>query len=548
MLRVAALQFAVQPHAERNLTSCLTLIECAAREHGAKLIVLPEFSHHVAVGEERAQQVAVAMEGPFLSALRAACGQFDVHLVVGVSLQTDEQVTSSALLFAPDGALLARWDGQNFRSDLAESDGPGVSPALVVQTEIGQLGLCLGRDLASMETVRALAVGGAELVCALFAPESGSEMAVHLAARAAESRVFLVGAGAPAASSEVTTGPGPSQIVAPDGRLLATARDCGEAIIVADLALELARDKLLPDGTDIFALRRSELFRPLPGKVVRDRGGEADHGEPLEVAVLCAVDAGSTEGAIESVASFVRELAQQGVELVVLPELFCFEGGQVVDADAAADWFQPAVRRLAEACAGTGTHVVTSLVERTQAGFGHVGVVVGHAGVVARAGQQHVPPRHAWASPAVRFGLLPLPWGKVGILVGEDALVPEAVGALSLRGAELLVAPLGLGEPAGVLTMLTASALQNGVPLVAAMRPTEVGGGILLDPASGQAAQRSAPDQAVLRGRVRRLAQRIGLTDRPYRVAQALVSVPGQTVSHSRAASDIASSRLGVDS
>src|SRR4051812_20499578 len=125
MLRVAALQFAVLPDTEQNLTCCLQLIERAVREHGAQLIVLPEFSNHTPVtGDvDEARRAATTLEGRFLSALRAACSEHSVHLVVGVSLLSDEQVTSSALLFSADGSLLGRADRQVLSSGLATCHG-----------------------------------------------------------------------------------------------------------------------------------------------------------------------------------------------------------------------------------------------------------------------------------------------------------------------------------------------------------------------------------------------------------------------------------------
>lgn len=520
MLRVAAIQLTVLPDTERNLTSCLSLIERAAREHGAQLVVLPEFANHSPVLDDavHARRVAVTPDGPFLGALRAACIAHKLHLVVGVSLLTDDQLTSSALLYGPDGALLGRADRQILSSELSVCHHSGAPAALVVQTEIGQLGLCVGRDAAALDTMRALALAGAELVCAPFGPESARDLSIHLAARACENRVFLVAAGVSAAG-EPSLLADCSQVLAPDGSALSLAANREECLLAVELDLSQALDKRRSDETDLYGRRRTELHRPVPRKVSRERLSEGIT-EPVAVGLLSRVDAGSVEQAIESAAGFVRELAQQGAQLVVLPELFCFAEGRVDDPETAAGWFQPAARRLAEACADTPTHVVTSLVERASPGFSHVGIVIGHAGIVARAGQLHVPARHGWATPARRFELLPLPWARVGILVGEDAIVPEAARALARLGAELLIAPLGAAEPRAALISLTAAALENGLSVAAATRSTEGGGSFVVNPTESLVPTCASAEEAVLHATVVRTVRAVPF-DRSQRAAPA---------------------------
>ncbi len=61
----------------------------------------------------------------------------------------------------------------------------------------------------------------------------------------------------------VLHGAGESQVVAPDGTVVAIAPRTGEAIVVADIDVALADDKTRPDGTDVMRSRRPELYAPL---------------------------------------------------------------------------------------------------------------------------------------------------------------------------------------------------------------------------------------------------------------------------------------------
>jgi predicted amidohydrolase len=526
MIRVAALQFAAEADAAANLAGILARIDAAVREQGANLLVLPEFSNcpPQLQPEGDARATAATWDGPFLTALREACGRHALHLVVGVSLLAEQDlVTSSALLIGPAGELLARADRQVLNPELARSYAPGTRIPEVVETPLGRLGLCVGRDAAAMETGRLLALSGAQLLCACLGPESGRDVSLHVAARAAENRLFVVAASPPAGrgSESPAQALDCSQIFAPDGTALAVATPHEACTVMAEVDPAQADHKLRADGTHVLALRRPELYRPL---LFRPRFEHDAPFESIEVALLSNVDAGSVEGAIESAACFVRDLAAQGATLIGLPELFCFERGLIEDAADAARWFVPAVRRLAEACAGRPTHVVTSLVEETDGVFRHMGLVIGHAGVVMRAPQLHVPARHSWAVATGRLQIVPLPWGKLGVLVGEDAIVPEAARALALLGADVLMVPGSAGEPWEAAVGASALAIENELGVAVAMRETESGGSMIVDPIQREGPLRATKEQALLFAALSRPADRRLLRERPQHLASSLVA------------------------
>jgi predicted amidohydrolase len=55
---------------------------------------------------------------------------------------------------------------------------------------------------------------------------------------------------------------GQSQIVGPDGEVIASSDSEEEAVVLRDIDLSDARDKLITENNDLFADRRPEFYNP----------------------------------------------------------------------------------------------------------------------------------------------------------------------------------------------------------------------------------------------------------------------------------------------
>jgi len=498
MFRVAALQFASTDDVDHNLATCLRMIDSAADVYQAELMVLPEFCNHISWYDDRehALRVAVTLDGPFLSAIAARAHRHRATIVINCSVKrADDLITVTSLMYGPEGQLLAEADKQTLMGHENVWFARAEKTAPIIDADKARIGLYPCRDGVTMETPRCLALRGAQVMCNSLNSFALDEASLHVPARAAENRVFVVAANKvgpliPAHLLETVSaatfipvpfldGAGESQIVAPDGRVLAKGPRTGEAVVAVDIDPSEADSKVRPDGTHLFEARRPELYRAI-GMKPREMPFEPA-ASTLEVAAISIVDTTSIESAIVSAAEQLQALAQDGAELVVLPELFCFEGGRVTDTDIAAAFFVRAVRALAEACAGTKTHVVTSLVERVGPDFFHMGVLIGQAGIVARQPQLHIPARHSWARPGRRLEVFRLTWGKLAILVGDDMIFPELAKVAALNGVHLLAAPCDLAEPWEIELGLRSRSAENRVCIAMATRPREVGQSALFD-------------------------------------------------------------------
>ena len=338
------------------------------------------------------------------------------------------------------------------------------------------------------ETPRGLALSGADILCNSLNSFALDEASLHVPVRAAENRVFVVAANKcgpliPEALLEPVSkatsipvrflnGAGESQIVAPDGRVLAMAPREGEAVIFADIDPRQARDKRRPDGTDRFAVRRPELYAPIGEDPATRASTTHRAAETLEVAVV--LPHGSGASAIDEAAALVATATADGVELVVLPELFCFEKGVVTDPIQALGRSQLAIDALAHACKN-GARVVASLVTHDGGNHRLSGVVIGAEGVEWAQPMLHRCKRHDWATPGDALRTHDLPWGRIAVFPGDDSIQPELARLAAIAGADVLAVPFAAQESWEVATGLLERSAENRMCLVAATEQGPLG-------------------------------------------------------------------------
>jgi predicted amidohydrolase len=235
--------------------------------------------------------------------------------------------------------------------------------------------------------------------------------------------------------------------------------------------------KLRPDGTDVFKARRPALYAPLAHKPQDTRTYRVG-AESALVAVFQPSAVG--EAAIDEAAQAVRDAGTRGVRLLTLPEMFCFEQGRTHDPLAGALLSARAVAALTEACKDAGDLcVATSLVIEEQSGLCHSGVLISKTGILLAQGQLHRTERHPWSKLADAIKIEPLPWARLALIVGDDAIYPETFRLAALQDAEVVALPFTLLERWEVDTGLLERSAENRVCLVAATRPTGFGASLI---------------------------------------------------------------------
>jgi predicted amidohydrolase len=250
---------------ERNLDACLARMEEAAAA-GAELLVLPECAipGYMFDSLEEAMPFAEEIPGPSTEALVGACRKLGMHVVCGLLERDGELLRNAAVLVGPDGLIGTYRKTHLPFLGVDRFVTPGEELA-VHDTPLGRIGVEICYDLRFPEVTRTLALRGADIVAhpTNFPMAAKVQTEVITRARAAENRIFLLTANR-VGKERWGEFCGWSQIVDPFGKRLAEAGEREEALLVAEIDLELARDKdyVIPGEYELYLFRdrRPELY------------------------------------------------------------------------------------------------------------------------------------------------------------------------------------------------------------------------------------------------------------------------------------------------
>ncbi|MGH2948626.1 MAG: nitrilase-related carbon-nitrogen hydrolase, partial [Solirubrobacteraceae bacterium] len=135
-----------------------------AFERGADVAVLPELLVPGYVADrERLLPLAEPIDGPTVTAWRAVAAAAGGHVAGGFCERAGDDLFNTAVLVGPDGIALHYRKLHLFAGE-KHAFRPGDRGLPVVVTPFGTVGVCVCYDLRFVETVRILALRGAELV------------------------------------------------------------------------------------------------------------------------------------------------------------------------------------------------------------------------------------------------------------------------------------------------------------------------------------------------------------------------------------------------
>lgn len=212
---------------EENLVKMSEMIGTIASQQKVDLIVFPEL---ITSGSELGVQfteVAQRIPGPTVNLIAQRANDYGIFIAFGmVSKEKVESVLyNSAVLVGPDGELVEVYNKVHLRGEERMAFREGYKMP-VAETEIGNIGLMLGYDLAYPEVARSLALDGADLLCVMTNWEAANidEFKTYVRARAYENSVYVVAANRVGEDVTLTFG-GESLIVGPRGEVFASLAD-----------------------------------------------------------------------------------------------------------------------------------------------------------------------------------------------------------------------------------------------------------------------------------------------------------------------------------
>jgi predicted amidohydrolase len=282
-LTVAAAQLGPSsPSKAQTVERLVGLLE-EAGTRGVELVCFPELS----LTPYFATKVHAAWDDFFEESLpspvtlplfQAVC-RTHMHCILPYAERENGDYYNSAVCIGPDGTLLSkyrkmyipgtvepRWEGLNILEKRYFTCGNlGFSVASLLKVRLGTL-ICYDRRFS--EGYRALALGGAELICVPYntpafgqPKKTGQETAeLLLRAGAIENQLFIVAAGK-AGVEDGAEYIGGSEIIAPNGQVLAKAQTEGDELVVA--TVDVDDIATLKNKWDLLADRRPQTYQQL---------------------------------------------------------------------------------------------------------------------------------------------------------------------------------------------------------------------------------------------------------------------------------------------
>jgi N-carbamoylputrescine amidase len=247
-LKIALVQQAVTPGKEANVARGLAALETAARA-GAQLVAYPELAFEPFFPQRPAAThkpwlSAETVPGPTTDRFAAAAREFGVVVVMNLYERDGERAFDCSPVIDADGTLLGRTRMVHITDySCFHEQGyytPGDTGAPVYATAAGAVAVAICYDRHYPEYMRALALGGADLV---VVPQAGAVGEWPEGLYEAEMRVaafqngYFIALCNRVGQEDCLTFAGESFVCGPDGTMIARAPSLQDAILYGDLDL-----------------------------------------------------------------------------------------------------------------------------------------------------------------------------------------------------------------------------------------------------------------------------------------------------------------------
>ncbi|WP_145515390.1 nitrilase-related carbon-nitrogen hydrolase [Yersinia aleksiciae] len=472
LFTAAAIQFEPLMFAkEANVRQLLALVEQAAQK-GARLITTPEMATTGYCWFDR-QEIAPMVEtvpGESTERFSEIAQRYQCYIVLGMPEVDPETALyyNSAVLIGPQGVMGCHRKSHPYISEPKWAAAGDVGHQ-VFDTPLGRIGMLVCMDIHFPETARLLALDGVDIICHISNWLAERTPAPYWISRAMENGCYLLESNRWGLERGVQFSGG-SCIIEPDGNIAAVVDD-GDGIAYAEIDISRSRQRRVL-GEAVFDQRRPDYYhallsdsflwnpqdffglygqKPLPaGK--QSRITVAQFSSVAQVEENLAVIIAMTEEAV----------LQQGSELIVFPELALT--GYLTGADHAQTQDSPAVQTLARLAMKWRVYLVVGMAEKQQDSCYNTQVLFGPEGIIGSYRQIHLSQAHQqWASAGAHWRVFDTALGRVGLLSGHDALLPESARILALTGCDIIACSAAL--PAGFTAAHAGSAIQQSYPI-----------------------------------------------------------------------------------
>ncbi|MDT0260029.1 carbon-nitrogen hydrolase family protein [Jatrophihabitans lederbergiae] len=276
-----------------NTERALELTRACHQATGAELLVLPESvttGFTPGIDSEQLWDLVSELPGPALQPFADLAAELGAHLVVGTYERGPRRgvVYNAAAVVGPAGELLGVYRKTHpFTTERADRGGwvtPG-EDVLVVDTDLGKIGVIICFDGDYPELSRITAIKGAEVICRPSALLRSADLwELTNRARAYDNHVYVIGTNATGVDPAGVIYFGNSMIVTPIAEVVARAAS-HECWVSARLDPATAMSSLtpgssIPQSFDHLADRNMALIRKHSDVLLSDAGSSFPKGKP----------------------------------------------------------------------------------------------------------------------------------------------------------------------------------------------------------------------------------------------------------------------------
>jgi predicted amidohydrolase len=479
-----------------NLALARRYIDEAVRQ-GAELVVFPECMDTGYLFDSAAHCQALAEPvpgGQFADGLAALAKQYRIYIASGITERgAAGKVFNSGILFDRSGNVCLRYQKQFLATHDQNWFSFGECGNPVVDTDLGRLGLLICFDGRIPEIARSLALQGAEVLVDMANFFAMDQAEMWGPARAYENGVWLVAA-TKAGYERSIYYPGGSMIVDPRGRVATKIPYDTHAVAVAEIDLDMARDKRIYAANDKFADRRPDIYSALARPYVETPVSKLAQTPIIPAQArtkVAAVQMHAADGVTsDDVFAMVDHAAKLGVNVIALPDYAMVDrwAPRPGEAKAAATQVEDHLGHAAAIAGHYGCLIALPLVEASGGALYATTFLMGPDGkTIGRYRKTHLTAEEReWATPGGELPVFSTPFGRIGIMAGYDAVFPETSRCLGIEAADIVLWPAALREPFERELMAVPRAADNRVAVVLANRiDCPYPGGSLVIPPGG---------------------------------------------------------------
>jgi predicted amidohydrolase len=266
-MRVGFLQFFPKfALAEEDKAKNIDKIKGFLQGAKADLVVLPELFATGYLFESREELVGLAedADGPTVRALKSLSLEFNTAIVGTVAERSGDAVYNTCYAVSA-GEIAGKYRKVHLFDREKHLFAPGDLPFPVVDIRGARIGLMVCFDWIFPEVARVLALGGAQILCHpsnLVLPFCPPAMVT----RCIENRVFAITAnrvGMERTGNTELEFIGMSEVVAPNGDIMARAGREEELLQIVDIDPATADEKMVTSTNDVMGDRKPEFYRKL---------------------------------------------------------------------------------------------------------------------------------------------------------------------------------------------------------------------------------------------------------------------------------------------